>query len=71
VFSGTGEQGSSVCEANRLKQIGQQEHWFIDPADVLVLSKWKLGEGGFGTVLVGSFHGTLLQSKHPGLPELA
>jgi len=78
--SSSGKMFLSTCEPVKLEQVGQQEHWLIDPADVCVLPKWKLGEGGFGIIFTGSFHATPVAVKisksaetcvTKGLPDLA
>jgi len=79
VFSDIGEPSSPCCEITRLEQIAKQGHWLIDKTEVSAFPSHKLGEGAFGVVVAGSFHGLpvavkISKTEDPrvqrGLPEL-
>eukprot|EP00419_Tripos_fusus_P085853 CAMPEP_0172844246 /NCGR_PEP_ID=MMETSP1075-20121228/32057_1 /TAXON_ID=2916 /ORGANISM="Ceratium fusus, Strain PA161109" /LENGTH=171 /DNA_ID=CAMNT_0013688643 /DNA_START=310 /DNA_END=822 /DNA_ORIENTATION=- len=47
----------------RIAKVGRREHWLINPQELQLIPNVKLGEGGFGTVLKGVFHGSVVAVK--------
>mmetsp|Transcript_47688 Transcript_47688/g.138949 ORF Transcript_47688/g.138949 Transcript_47688/m.138949 type:complete len:812 (-) Transcript_47688:218-2653(-) len=45
--------------------VGAQEHWLIDPADLRLTPERVLGRGGFGVVIMGRLRGTAVAAKLP------
>eukprot|EP00928_Gymnodinium_smaydae_P077495 TRINITY_DN6085_c0_g1_i4.p1 TRINITY_DN6085_c0_g1~~TRINITY_DN6085_c0_g1_i4.p1 ORF type:complete len:831 (+),score=63.73 TRINITY_DN6085_c0_g1_i4:68-2560(+) len=48
-----------------VKALIEKEQWFISPADLKLCANGILGEGGFGSVVVGKFHGASVAVKLP------
>eukprot|EP00928_Gymnodinium_smaydae_P043196 TRINITY_DN2899_c0_g1_i7.p1 TRINITY_DN2899_c0_g1~~TRINITY_DN2899_c0_g1_i7.p1 ORF type:complete len:830 (+),score=73.86 TRINITY_DN2899_c0_g1_i7:79-2568(+) len=48
-----------------VKALVEKEKWFIPPAELSLRVHSTLGEGGFGSVVVGRFHGAIVAVKLP------
>ena len=50
---------------DEIAAIGKSEHWFLDQSGLVILPNIRLGTGGFGEVLEGSFYGATVAVKVP------
>ncbi|CAK0827904.1 unnamed protein product [Prorocentrum cordatum] len=62
VFDGCGVDGESM---GQIRAIGLREQWLIANGEVELVSDRVLGEGGFGIVVAGLYHNTLVAVKAP------
>ncbi|CAK0863137.1 unnamed protein product [Prorocentrum cordatum] len=54
-----------TAELDQIRAIGNREQWLIAGGDVKLLPDRVLGEGGFGVVVAGLYHNTLVAIKAP------
>eukprot|EP00928_Gymnodinium_smaydae_P016904 TRINITY_DN16410_c1_g1_i2.p1 TRINITY_DN16410_c1_g1~~TRINITY_DN16410_c1_g1_i2.p1 ORF type:complete len:532 (-),score=54.68 TRINITY_DN16410_c1_g1_i2:123-1601(-) len=63
IFNSANSQAGE-CLAD-IKALVEKEQWYIPPEDMKLRTGCVLGEGGFGSVVMGSFHGASVAVKLP------
>eukprot|EP00928_Gymnodinium_smaydae_P099788 TRINITY_DN9623_c1_g1_i1.p1 TRINITY_DN9623_c1_g1~~TRINITY_DN9623_c1_g1_i1.p1 ORF type:complete len:808 (+),score=91.81 TRINITY_DN9623_c1_g1_i1:56-2479(+) len=65
IFNSANDQADvGKCLAD-MKALAEKQKWFIPPEDMKVRVECVLGEGAFGSVVAGSFHGASVVVKLP------
>eukprot|EP00928_Gymnodinium_smaydae_P003455 TRINITY_DN11239_c2_g1_i1.p1 TRINITY_DN11239_c2_g1~~TRINITY_DN11239_c2_g1_i1.p1 ORF type:complete len:760 (-),score=93.30 TRINITY_DN11239_c2_g1_i1:127-2169(-) len=65
IFKAVGRQDDVGRSLEEIKALIEKERWFIPPDEVKVSKDCVVGEGSFGSVVIGSLHGTLVVVKLP------
>jgi len=57
------DEEETAARFKEIAELGQTEHWLISPEDVMTHPQQILGFGGFGVVMLASYHGSTIALK--------
>jgi len=70
LFRSIENMGDTAENMEKLVKLGHQEHWLVKSHELHVDPCHRLGNGAFGVVMAGSFHGTDVAIKLPNVRSL-